>query len=70
MLDEILEFFDRRKARPDTDRQRPLSDLIGRLVDDDHDGGDGGRHLQHDDDRHGARRRDRFDRRSHVDDLD
>jgi hypothetical protein len=70
MLDEILEFFDRRKARPDTDRQRPLSDLIGGFADDDHDDGDGGRRFRRDEDRHRDPRRDQFDRRHHTEDWE
>jgi hypothetical protein len=70
MLDEILEFFDRRKTRPHTDRQRPLSDLIGSVVDEDHDDGDAGRRFRHDEDRHRDPRRGRFDRRQHVEDWD
>jgi hypothetical protein len=67
MLDEILDFFDRRKRGPEADRPRPSRGIFDAFVAD--DDGDEGR-PPHDEDRLGDSRRDRYNRRGPVNDWD
>jgi hypothetical protein len=69
MLDEILEFFDRRKHRPQTERQFPSQRLFNDLAGDDTEEDGGRRHLL-DEDHDGRTRHHRSDRRARVEDWD
>jgi hypothetical protein len=68
VFDEILDLFDRRKRRPETDRSSPSRGVFGELFGDEND--DGPPRDPHGDGRRDASRRDRSDRRDSVEDWD